>query len=169
MMKPSQMISILLIVVSVGVFTGCGKQETASSFNNEMLPPLASEATEKEEPGQVVKQQTFDEIKWKEIKDPLIEEGMIVKLQAVIAAFVANNSDQFHDALAPTSAAPYDYLLEQPVVFTGIDKAIKEHDRILVPVLSTRLTKNEGLSPDALYTFYFEKTKDGSWEIVAID
>lgn len=133
------------------------------------MSPVASEATVKEEPSQAAQQQTLDEIKWNEIKDPLIEEGMIVKLQAVIDAFVANNLEQFHAALAPTSGTPYEYLLEQPVVFTDIDKAIKENDRILVPVLSTRLTKKEGLSPDAVYTFYFENTEDGNWQIVAID
>lgn len=169
MKKPTRMISILLFVAIVGVFMGCGKQEKVGSSNNETVSPIASEPTVKEEPSQTVRKQSLDEIKWNEINDPLIEESMVTKLQLVIAAFVANDPDQFHAALAPTSGTPYDYLLEQPVVFTGVDKAIKENDRILVPVLSTRLTENEGVSPDALYTFYFEKTKDGNWEIVAID
>ncbi|MEE4563919.1 hypothetical protein [Paenibacillus polymyxa] len=53
--------------------------------------------------------------------------------------------------------------------FTSIAEAIKEKDRILVPVVGERLNKEEGSSPDVRYTFYFEKDKDGTWQIVSID
>lgn len=168
MMKPARMIPILLLAASIGLFTGCGKQGTTSSSTNETVAPAASESTE-EESSQAVAQQSVDEIKWNEVKDPLIEEGMITKLQAAVAAFVANDLDQFHAALAPDVGTAYNYLLEQPVMFTGISKAIQENNRLWIPVVGKRLNKEEGSSPDVSYAFYFEKDKQGIWQIVAID
>ncbi|RPE03382.1 hypothetical protein [Paenibacillus polymyxa] len=171
MNKPARIFSILILSVSVGVFAGCGKQETTSPSpsTNEAVPPVASESTVKEGPGQSAAKHSLDEIKWNEVKDPLIEDGMIIKLKSAIAAFVSNDLDQFHAALAPSVGTAHDYLLEHPVKFTGIAEAIKEKDRVLVPVVGERLTKEEGFSPDVRYTFYFEKDKDGSWQIVSID
>ncbi|AJE54240.1 hypothetical protein [Paenibacillus polymyxa] len=169
MNKPARIISILILSASVGVFTGCGKQETTSPSTNETVPPATSGSAVKEGPGQSAAQHSLDEIKWNEVKDPLIEDGMITKLKAAIAAFVSNDLDQFHAALAPDIGTGHDYLLEQPVKFTGIAEAIKEDDRILVPVVGKRLTKKEGSSPDVQYTFYFGKDKAGSWQIVSID
>ncbi|QNR65315.1 hypothetical protein IAQ67_15565 [Paenibacillus peoriae] len=171
MNKPARIISILILSASVGVFAGCVKQETTSPSPsaNETVPPATSESTVKEGPGQSAAQHSLDEIKWNEVKDPLIEDGMITKLKAAIAAFVSNDLDQFHAALAPDIGTGHDYLLEHPVKFTGIAEAIKEKDRVLVPIVGKRLTKEEGSSPDVRYTFYFEKNKDGSWQIVSID
>ncbi len=169
MNKPARIISILILVASVGVFAGCGKQEATSPSTNETILPATSESAVKEEPGQSAVQHSLDEIKWNEVKDPLIEDGMITKLKAAIAAFVSNDLNQFHAALAPDIGTGHDYLLEHPVKFTGIAEAIKEKDRVLVPVVGKRLTKEEGSSPDVQYTFYFEKDKGGSWQIVSID
>lgn len=169
MNKPARIISVLILAASVSVSTGCAKQETKSPSTNETVPSIASKPAIKKEPGQSDVQHSLDEIKWNEVKDPLIEDGMITKLKAAIAAFVSNDLDQFHAALAPDIGAGHDYLLEHPVKFTSIAEAIKEKDRILVPVVGERLNKEEGSSPDVRYTFYFEKDKDGTWQIVSID
>ncbi|MGG4217854.1 hypothetical protein ABEW32_06460 [Paenibacillus jamilae] len=169
MNKLAQIISILILAASVGVFAGCGKQETKSPSTNETVLSTSSEPEVKEGPTQSVAQPSLDNIKWDEVKDPLIEEGMITKLKAVIAAFVSNDLNQFHAALAPDNGSGHDYLLEHPVKFTGIAEAIKEKNRVLVPVVGERLNKEEGSSPDVRYTFYFEKDKDGIWQIASID
>lgn len=162
--KPARIISILILAAGVSVFTGCGKQEITTP-TNEAVPP-APESAVKEGPGQSA---SLDEIKWNEVKDPLVEDGMITKLKMALDAFISKDLDQFHAALSPTVKTGHDYLLDQPVKFTGIAEAIKEKDRILVPVVGERLNKEEGSSPDIRYTFYFEKDKDGLWQIVSID
>ncbi|WP_068505021.1 hypothetical protein [Paenibacillus kribbensis] len=163
MNKPAKIISILIL--SASVMAGCGNQGTTDSSPKEKVPatPEAVEAS------QVSVLHSLDEIKWNEVKDPLIEDGMITKLKAAIAAFVSKDLDQFHAALASDIGTGHDYLLDQPVKFTGIEKAVKENGRILIPVVGERLTKEEGYSPDIRYTFYFDKDKDGAWQIVSID
>ncbi|MBE0340976.1 hypothetical protein E4V51_06830 [Paenibacillus sp. 28ISP30-2] len=168
MNKPAQIISILILSASVSVFAGCGKQETTGTSINETVP-TTSESVVKEGPDQSAALQSLDEIKWNEVKDPLIEDAMITKLKSAIAAFVSKDLDQFHAALAPNVGTAHDYLFDHPVKFTGIAEAVKENDRILVPVIGERLNKEEGYSPDIRYTFYFEKNKDGVWKIVSID
>lgn len=171
MNKPAQIISILILSASVGMFAGCGKQETTnpSPSTNETMPSAASESTVKEGLGESSAQHSLDEIKWNEVKDPLIKGDMITKLKAAIAAFVSNDLDQFHAALAPSVGTAHDYLFEHPVKFIDISEAVKEKERILVPVVGKRLTKEKGFSSDVGYTFYFEKDKNGSWQIVSID
>lgn len=163
MNKTAKIISIFIL--SVSVMAGCGNQGTTDS------PPTgkAPAAPESVAASPTIILQSLDEIKWDEVKDPLIEEGMITKLKAAIAAFVTKDLDQFHAALSPAVKTGYDYLLDQPVKFTGIAKAAKENDRILIPVVGERLNKEKGVSPDIRYTFYFDKNKDGAWQIVSID
>lgn len=168
MNKTAQLISMIILSASVGVFAGCGQQETTDTSTIEEVPPAVESAIE-EGVDQTATHQSLDEIKWDEVKDPLIEVGIITKLKAAIAAFVSNDLDQFHTALAPNLGTAHDYLFDYPVKFTGIAEAIQEYDRILVPVVGERLNKEEGFSPDIRYTFYFEKDKDGVWEIVSID
>ncbi|WP_090736631.1 hypothetical protein [Paenibacillus sp. Mc5Re-14] len=168
MNKPAQFISILILSISVSVFAGCGKQETTGTSTNETVP-AASESAIQERPDLSTTHQSLDEIKWNEIKDPLIEYGMITKLKAAISAFVSNDLDQFHAALSPRVGTAHDYLFDYPVKFTGIAEALQENDRVLVPIVGERLNKEEGFSPDIRYTFYFEKDKDGVWTIVSID
>ncbi|MEC0236830.1 hypothetical protein P4H71_21150 [Paenibacillus kribbensis] len=163
MNKPAKIISILIL--SASVMAGCGNQGTTDS-SPEGKAPAAPESVEA---SQAIILQSLDEIKWDEVKDPLIEDGMITKLKAAIAAFVSKDLDQFHAALSPTVKTEYDYLLDQPVKFTSIAKAVKENGRILIPVVGERLNKEEGDSPDKRYTFYFDKDKDGTWQIVSID
>ncbi|MDQ0495627.1 MULTISPECIES: hypothetical protein [Paenibacillus] len=166
MNKPAQIISILIL--SVNVLAGCGKQETTGASTNETVP-TTSESVVKEGTAQSAALQSLDEIKWNEVKDPLIEDAMITKLKAAIAAFVSKDLDQFHTALGPNVGTGHDYLLDHPVKFTGIAEAVKENDRILIPVVGERLNKQEGYTPDIRYTFYFAKGKDGAWQIVSID
>lgn len=166
--KTARFISIIILSASVGVFAGCGKQETTDTSTIETVPPAVESAVE-DGADQPAAHQSLDEIKWDEVKDPLIEDGMITKLKAAIAAFVSNDLDQFHAALAPKVGTAHDYLFDHPVKFTGIAEAIQERDRILVPVVGERLNKEEGFSPDIRYTFYFEKDKEGVWQMVSID
>ncbi|MMZ52865.1 hypothetical protein D1872_146430 [compost metagenome] len=168
MNKPAQIFSILILSVSVSVFAGCGKQETTDTSTNETVP-TTSETVVKEGTDQPAALQSLDEIKWNDVKDPLIEDAMITKLKAVIAAFVSKDLEQFHAALGPDVGTGHDYLFDHPVKFTGIAGAIKENNRTLIPVVGERLNNEEGYSPDIRYTFYFEKDKDGAWQIVSID
>ncbi|WDM22749.1 hypothetical protein [Paenibacillus polymyxa] len=168
MNKPAQTISILLLSVSVSAFAGCGEQKTTDTSPNEAVP-TTSETVVKEGIDQSAALQSMDEIKWNDVKDPLIEDAMITKLKATIAAFVSKDLEQFHATLGPDVGTSHDYLFDHPVKFTGIAEAIKENNRILIPVVGERLNNEEGDSPDIRYTFYFEKDKDGAWQIVSID
>ncbi|MDY8023737.1 hypothetical protein [Paenibacillus polymyxa] len=168
MNKPAQIISILVLSVSVSVFAGCGKQETTDTSTHETVP-TTSEPVVKEGTDQSAVLQSLDEIKWNDVKDSLIEDAMITKLQAAIAAFVSKDLDQFHAALGPDVGTGHDYLFDHPIKFTGIAEAVKENNRILIPVVGERLNNKEGYSPDIRYIFYFEKDKDGAWQIVSID
>jgi hypothetical protein len=168
MNRPAQIISILIFSVSVSVFAGCGKQETTDTSTNGTIP-TTSETVVKEETDQPAALQNLDEIKWNDVKDPLIEDAMIATLKAAIAAFVSKDLDQFHAALGPDVGTGHDYLFDHPVKFTGIAEAMKENNRILIPIVGERLKNEEGYSPDIRYTFYLEKDKDGAWKIVSID
>jgi len=166
MNKPAQIISILILSVSVSVFAGCGKQETTDTSINAV--PI-TETVVKEGTDQSAALQSLDEIKWNDVKDPLIEDAMITKLKVAVAAFVSKDLGQFHAALGPDVGTGHDYLFDHPVKFTGIAEAVKENNRILIPVVGERLTNEEEYSPDIRYTFYLEKDKDGAWQIVSID
>ncbi|WP_237166193.1 hypothetical protein [Paenibacillus polymyxa] len=168
MNKPAQIISILLLSVSVSAFAGCGKQETTDTSTNETVP-TTSETVVKEGIDQSADLQSLDEIKWNDVKDPLIEDAMITKLKVAVAAFVSKDLDQFHAVLGADVGTGHDYLFDHPVKFTGIGEAVKENNRILIPVVGERLNNEEGYSPDIRYIFYFEKDKDGAWQIVSID
>lgn len=76
MNRPAQIISILIFSVSVSVFAGCGKQETTDTSTNGTIP-TTSETVVKEETDQPAALQNLDEIKWNDVKDPLIEDAMI--------------------------------------------------------------------------------------------
>ncbi|WP_253806451.1 hypothetical protein [Paenibacillus polymyxa] len=134
MNKTAKFISILIFSASIYVFTGCGKQETTDASTNETVSP-ASERVVKEGADLSAVLQSLDEIKWNEVKDPLIEYGMITKLKAAISAFVSNDLDQFHAALSPRVGTAHDYLFDYPVKFTGIAEALQENDRVLVPIV----------------------------------
>lgn len=163
MNKPTLIISILIL--SVGVMAGCENQETPASSPQDKIPAT----TESAGSDQATVMYSLDEIKWDEVKDPLIEDIMISKLKAAIAAFVSNDVNQFHAALSLTVGTGHDYLLEHPVKFTGIDNAHKERDFIIIPVVGERLENKEGFSENERYHFYFEQDKEGIWQIVSID
>ncbi|MHB0879334.1 hypothetical protein ACYCSE_03160 [Paenibacillus sp. SEL1] len=99
----------------MSALAGCANQGTADSSPKEKIPAT-----------QTTILHSLDEIKWDEVKDPLIEDSMITKLKAAIAPFVSKDLDQFHAALSPTVKTGHDYLLDQPVKFTGIEKPKKK-------------------------------------------
>ncbi|MDY8026191.1 hypothetical protein [Paenibacillus polymyxa] len=145
----------------MSALAGCANQGTADSSPKEKIPATL----ESVETNQATILHSLDEIKWDEVKDPLIEDSMITKLKAAIAPFVSKDLDQFHAVLSPTVKTGHDYLLDQPVKFTGIEKA----ERIKIPVVGDLLEEKEGFSLDILYYFYLIQDKDGAWQIVSID
>ncbi|MFC3749714.1 hypothetical protein [Paenibacillus sp. GCM10012306] len=168
MIKSAYIIALLILCGSMSMLAGCDKRE-AIGTSTETTRPTVSETAKPQVTPSASAVHSLDEIKWNEIKDPLIQDDMLTTLKTAISALVSNDVDQFHAALAPNIGTAHDYLLNYPVRFTGIYKAMDENNRVLIPVVGERLKIEEGFSPDVQYTFYFEKGKDGIWRIITID
>jgi hypothetical protein len=106
-------------------------------------------------------------IKWDKIKDPLIDEAMKDKLKASVDAIINKQVVTFHKTLGPNVGTAHDYLLNNSVKFTDVSEVHEEDGRILV-LIKGENQSNDGTS-EMGYTFYFEKDKNGDWQIVSID
>ncbi|WP_169823413.1 hypothetical protein [Paenibacillus yonginensis] len=78
------------------------------------------------------------------------------KLKASVNAIAAKDVEAFHKTLGPGIGTEHDYLLNNVVNFTTVDKAHEENGRILVAVNGENL-RQDGGSPVMGYTFYFEQ------------
>ncbi|MBB3128850.1 hypothetical protein FHS19_003525 [Paenibacillus rhizosphaerae] len=157
-------LSIATLIFSATLLAACGNQEPGISHNTaESATSDTGSITETDNRSTL---SSSDNVKWDEIKDPLIDNAIKEKLKASVEAIVAKNVEAFHKTLGPDVGTEHDYLLDNPVNFTDVDKAYEENGRTLVQVGGKKQgddTKEMG------YTFYFEKDKSGEWQIITID
>ncbi|OKP78457.1 hypothetical protein A3842_14485 [Paenibacillus sp. P3E] len=137
------------------------KQRSSSSYG---IPGSDSVAATNE----LSTQSSSNNVKWDEINDPLVNKAMKDKLKASVDAIVQKDVDAFHKTLSPDIGSEHDYLLDNPVKFTALGKAVEENGRILVPVKGEN-QRTDSNGAEMTYTFYFEKDKSGEWQIVVID
>ncbi|QSF46211.1 hypothetical protein [Paenibacillus tianjinensis] len=168
-------LGIATLLLSSTFLGACGNQEqeptdpntpaTTSSSNTAETNSAGSETTTGTEnnSGPI----SSNNIKWEEIKDPLIDEAMKAKLKASIDAIVKKDVDAFHQTLGPTVGTAHDYLLDNPVKITDVGEAHEEDGRVLVPIIGEN--QGNGNVSEMAYTFYFEKDKSGEWQIISID
>lgn len=162
-------LSIATLILSATFLAACGNQGTtneapASSNNStESTTPDTGSTTETDNKSTL---SSSDNVKWDEIKDPLVDDAMKEKLKASVDAIVAKDVDAFHKTLGPGVGTEHDYLLDNAVNFTDVDKAYEENGRTLVQVRGKEQGNNE---KEMGYTFYFEKDKSGEWQIITID
>lgn len=136
---------------------------TASTPTEPQMPVEASHA------GQTGTGTITDNIKWEEVKDPLINDQMKDKLKGIIDAMVLQDINKFHAAIGENLGTAHDYLLDNSMNFTGIDPAFQERGRVRVPVNGQFQAAGDTGKRAAAYTFYFEKNTEGEWKLAAID
>ncbi|WP_025688243.1 hypothetical protein [Paenibacillus zanthoxyli] len=167
-------LGIATLLLSTTFLAACGNQEPTNA--NNPAPTTSSNTTESNTSGTDSTTGTdnnstlssSNNIKWDEIKDPLIDEAMKDKLKASVDAIVNKDVVTFHKTLGPNVGTVHDYLLDNPVKFTDVGEAHEEDGRILVPVKGENQS-SDGNTSEMGYTFYFEKDKSGEWQIVSID
>lgn len=157
-------LSIATLIFSATFLAACGNQEPAVSNNTaESVTPDTGSITETDSRSTL---SSSDNVKWSDIKDPLIDDAIKEKLKASVEAIVAKDVQAFHKTLSPNIGTEHDYLLDNPVNFTDVDKAHEEGGRTLVQVRG----KEQGDGAKEMgYTFYFEKDQSGEWQIITID
>lgn len=167
---------IAVLLVSATLLAACGNQGTttnqvpaASVSTTESTTPETDTTAETETTADTDNKSwppSSDNIKWDEIQDPLIDNTLKEKLKASVKAIVAKDVVAFHKTLGPDVGTVHDYLLDNPVTFTDVDRAHEENGRTLILVRGNKLGED---AEEMGYTFYFEKDNNGEWQIVAID
>lgn len=165
------------ILTLTACLAGCGNDTAATQSSQAPATntaPTTSSSSEpsssSEKPAETANSApSTDAIKWDEVKDPLIDETMKTKLKAAVDAIVAKDVDQFHQAIGKELGTAHDYLLDNSMQFKSVEAAHKEKDHVLVPVSGQMMVPDAAEATEGIYTFYFEKDKQGEWNIVSID